>query len=78
MIRKTWTGLLALLLVGFLLNVAAAQRPGQGGRERRPAGPKIGEIVKDFELSDIQGKKVHLSDFTKKKQVFVLELGACT
>jgi len=43
---------------------------------REVVHPNVGDVLKDFTLSDINGKEVRLSDFRNK--IFVLELGACT
>jgi cytochrome oxidase Cu insertion factor (SCO1/SenC/PrrC family) len=80
MLRKTWIGLLVLVLASFLVNAAWAQ--GEGGQRRRRrrrrevVHPKVGEVLEDFTLKDVKGKDVKLSDFRNK--IFVLELGACT
>ena len=65
-----------LLATWMVAECAQAQPPGPGRRSRRAPHPKVGEVVKDFELKDLKGKKVRLSDFRDK--IFVLELGACT
>jgi cytochrome oxidase Cu insertion factor (SCO1/SenC/PrrC family) len=80
MLRKTWIGLLVLVMASFLVSSAWAQEEdGQrrGRRRRREVvHPKVGEVLKDFTLKDTKGKAVKLSDFRNK--IFVLELGACT
>lgn len=63
---------------------AAAKKKKKAARDKKMAKyglqitkePKIGEVLDDFELLDLKGKKVRLSDF--KEKIFVLELGACT
>ncbi len=80
MLRKTWIGLLVLVLASFLANTVWAQdeeaQPDRRRRRREVVHPKVGEVLKDFTLKDVKGKDVKLSDFRNK--IFVLELGACT
>ena len=79
--RRTLMGVLFLVLSFLLVGAAWAQQkePKQKRkpRQRREVvHPKVGEVLKDFTLKDIEGKEVSLSDFRNK--IFVLELGACT
>ena len=81
MLGKAWSVVLALVLVCFLGGMLFAQsrggRAGRGGRGRgNVQHPEVGETLDDFELKDVKGKTVKLSDFREK--IFVLELGACT
>jgi len=80
MLRKTWIGLLFLVLASFLVNAAWAQdeeaQPRRRRRRREVVRPKVGQVLKDFTLKDVKRKDVKLSDFRDK--IFVLELGACT
>jgi len=80
--KWSWMGLLSA--AGLFLSVAllASGNGGRGTPDKRPAKPKVvrpkvGQLVPDFTLPDVKGKKVRLSDF-KGKKIFVLELGACT
>ena len=61
---------------------AALSRARQAERRDRPQReirhPKVGDKVENFSLRTVKGKKVQLADFIDRKQVFVLELGACT
>jgi cytochrome oxidase Cu insertion factor (SCO1/SenC/PrrC family) len=88
MLKRSWIGVSVIVAVFTSLIVTAAwaqpaderpARPTRGGNSgRKPVRPQVGEVLKDFTLKDTKGKDVTLSDFSKKKQIFVLELGACT
>ena len=80
--RRAWMGLFSVILACFLCDAALAQDEGgetrgRGRRRREVIHPKVGEVVADFTLQDVKGKPVKLSDF-RGKEIFVLELGACT
>ena len=55
---------------------ALAQDRRRGAKARFPH-PEVGDEIKEFELKDMDGKAVKLSQFRGEK-IFVLELGACT
>ena len=74
--RTLWLGALSLALALIMADAGFAQSSSRRRRRRSPP-PKVGTIVEDFVLKDIDGKDVRLSDF-KGKKIFVLELGACT
>lgn len=78
--HRLWTGL-ALLVLGSMLTASTFAEGDDDRRERRRRArrerPKVGQQLKDFELKDVKGKSVKLSDFRGKK-FFALELGACT
>jgi cytochrome oxidase Cu insertion factor (SCO1/SenC/PrrC family) len=77
MVRRLWAGLLLALPVCLMAgDDATGQHRGRGERGRQKNRPKLGEKLKDFELKDVKGKAIHLSDF--KEKIFILELGACT
>ena len=79
MLRKMWIGLFVLAAAVMLVDTALAAEDHGKPRERRRreiVHPKVGEVLKDFTLKDVNGKEVKLSDFRNK--IFVLELGACT
>ena len=79
--KRVWMGLFSVILACFLFSSVLAQEGERGerrGRRRREViHPKVGEVVADFTLQDVKGKPVKLSDF-RGKEIFVLELGACT
>ena len=74
--RTVGMGALSLVLALIMTDAGFAQRPRRQRRRRSPP-PKVGTVVEDFVLKDIDGKEVRLSDF-KGKKIFALELGACT
>lgn len=75
-------GALSALLVFALVGSGLAGSPGDKERSRRRGKRKapflkVGAVLPDFSLKDVQGKKVSRADFLGKK-ILVIELGACT
>jgi len=81
LLRRTLHGVLSLVLVSLLVvPVLAQEKKPQQQRRSRPrrevVHPKVGEVIPNFTLENINGEEVKLTDFRNK--IFVLELGACT
>lgn len=80
--NRSWVGLTTLVMTCLLAAMAYGEaREGQDRAKRQPRRevlhPKVGEVLDDFTLKNIEGESVSLSQFRGKK-IFVLELGACT
>ena len=87
MAGKKWIGVLSVVLAFVVMDRPSAQparrltrgdkpldRPLPQGQANRP---KVGDVVPNFTLPDLNGTSVSRSDF-RLKAIFVMELGACT
>ena len=73
---RLFVGAIVLVLLCALCGMAISQARTRRKGRREVQHPAVGETLEDFELKDIEGNPVKLSDF--KGRIFVLELGACT